>query len=105
MSSFLNRDSVNEVTEHQLGTITASALKVAVADGRNSRVTGKVTCPVVVEGKRYVLTFHIIPNLNTPVLFGIDSLKKMKCRLDFGRMVSYINTLPENDEMTEDDAK
>ncbi|KAK0089701.1 hypothetical protein PV326_004394 [Microctonus aethiopoides] len=63
MSSFLNSESMKEVLEQKLGTITASALKVAVADGRHARIAGKTS----------------------------------------GEW-SVINTLPEENEMTEDDA-
>ncbi|KAK0166567.1 hypothetical protein PV327_004061 [Microctonus hyperodae] len=106
MSSFINRNTWKEIEKLRVARLQPTQLKVTVADGRSAKIIGQITCPVIVNGGRYILKFHVIPDLNEEMLFGIDTLKQLNCQLDFGQMISRVNEIEDSREpLTGEQAK
>lgn len=106
ISSFISKEPLKEMKEKGLAEVINSTLRVSVADGRRTSIIGQVRCPVWVENTQYTLTFHIIPTLNIPVLLGVDALRTINCRMDFGTMTSSINSMRDApNDLTEDQAR
>ncbi|XP_032690560.1 nucleolin-like [Odontomachus brunneus] len=54
---------------------------IRLANGTSIKIQGKVNVPVTIDDRRYWHTFDVIPNLESPMLIGVDLWAKLRITL------------------------
>lgn len=76
--SFIGESTWNILKNIGLKMSTSPISACTVANNQRCDITGSVTVPLTLENKVHIFELLIVPNLNVPLILGIDFWKAMK---------------------------
>lgn len=86
--SFIGEKVFNEIIKHGIAELKPANIMARFADGSRSKILGTVDLKILFYGKTVNVTFRVLPNLDSDLLFGLDILSAVGYRFDYDKIAS-----------------
>lgn len=68
----------------------ADILEISGVGGERHRVLGMLEIPITITSARFLFNFYVLPDLQHPVIVGLDFMDAHKVEIDFNKKTVYI---------------
>lgn len=102
--SYMNETVYNEILKQGIAEMKPANMIARFADGRRTNIAGIVDLKLIFNGKKINITFRILPNSDSDLLFGIDILTATSYQFDFDKMASTVSESVNNKRVNVENA-